>query len=58
MDAAKRNNVSLLPVDSEHSAIFQGLQGEKEKNIERLILTASGGSFRDRYPERVRRCYS
>jgi len=48
IDAAKRNNVPLLPVDSEHSAIFQALQGEKEKNIERLILTASGGSFRDR----------
>ncbi|NRD78873.1 1-deoxy-D-xylulose-5-phosphate reductoisomerase [Bacillus sp. BRMEA1] len=48
MEAAKRNQVSLLPVDSEHSAIFQALQGEKEKNIERLILTASGGSFRDR----------
>ncbi len=48
MEAVKRNTVSLLPVDSEHSAIFQALQGEKEKNIERLILTASGGSFRDR----------
>jgi len=48
MEAAKRNNVPLLPVDSEHSAIFQSLQGEKHKNIERLILTASGGSFRDR----------
>ncbi|MGJ7910687.1 1-deoxy-D-xylulose-5-phosphate reductoisomerase [Neobacillus sp. LXY-1] len=48
MEAAKKNNVPLLPVDSEHSAIFQALQGEKEKNIERLILTASGGSFRDR----------
>jgi 1-deoxy-D-xylulose-5-phosphate reductoisomerase len=48
MEAAKRNHVSLLPVDSEHSAIFQALQGESEKNIERLILTASGGSFRDR----------
>ncbi|MEH7439687.1 1-deoxy-D-xylulose-5-phosphate reductoisomerase [Neobacillus drentensis] len=48
MDAAKRNHVTLLPVDSEHSAIFQALQGEKAKNIERLILTASGGSFRDR----------
>ncbi|MBN6887198.1 1-deoxy-D-xylulose-5-phosphate reductoisomerase [Cytobacillus horneckiae] len=47
MDAAKENNVQLLPVDSEHSAIFQALQGEKEKNIDRLILTASGGSFRD-----------
>lgn len=48
MEEAKRQGVSILPVDSEHSAIFQALQGEKEKNIERLILTASGGSFRDR----------
>ncbi|WP_040205003.1 1-deoxy-D-xylulose-5-phosphate reductoisomerase [Neobacillus jeddahensis] len=48
MEAAKKNNVPLLPVDSEHSAIFQALQGEKDKNIERLIITASGGSFRDR----------
>lgn len=47
MEAAKRNNVTILPVDSEHSAIFQSLQGEYEKNIERLIITASGGSFRD-----------
>ncbi|MCM3689879.1 1-deoxy-D-xylulose-5-phosphate reductoisomerase [Neobacillus niacini] len=48
MEAAEKNGVALLPVDSEHSAIYQCLQGEKEKNIERLILTASGGSFRDR----------
>ncbi|OCA85442.1 1-deoxy-D-xylulose-5-phosphate reductoisomerase [Bacillus sp. FJAT-27225] len=48
ISAAKRNGVSLLPVDSEHSAIFQALQGENEKNIDRLIITASGGSFRDR----------
>ncbi|MFK9092431.1 1-deoxy-D-xylulose-5-phosphate reductoisomerase [Bacillus salipaludis] len=48
MEAAKKKNVRLLPIDSEHSAIFQALQGEKDKNIERLILTASGGSFRDR----------
>lgn len=48
MDAAEKKGVALLPVDSEHSAIFQCLQGEREKNIERLILTASGGSFRDR----------
>jgi len=47
MEAAKKNGVNILPVDSEHSAIFQALQGEKEKNIERLIITASGGSFRD-----------
>ncbi|WML49254.1 1-deoxy-D-xylulose-5-phosphate reductoisomerase [Neobacillus sp. PS3-34] len=48
MEAARKYGVSLLPVDSEHSAIFQALQGEQSKNIERLILTASGGSFRDK----------
>ncbi|WP_449540041.1 1-deoxy-D-xylulose-5-phosphate reductoisomerase [Ferdinandcohnia sp. Marseille-Q9671] len=48
MEAAKKHNVPILPVDSEHSAIFQCLQGEKEKNIEKIILTASGGSFRDK----------
>jgi 1-deoxy-D-xylulose-5-phosphate reductoisomerase len=47
MEAAREKGVALLPVDSEHSAIFQALQGEKEKNIEKLIITASGGSFRD-----------
>lgn len=46
-EAAQNYNVALLPVDSEHSAIFQCLQGEKHKNVEKLILTASGGSFRD-----------
>ncbi|MFN2746259.1 MULTISPECIES: 1-deoxy-D-xylulose-5-phosphate reductoisomerase [Bacillus] len=45
---AKKYNVPLLPVDSEHSAIFQSLQGENPKHIKRLIVTASGGSFRDR----------
>ncbi|RDU38580.1 1-deoxy-D-xylulose-5-phosphate reductoisomerase [Neobacillus piezotolerans] len=54
MDAAKKNGVALLPVDSEHSAIFQALQGEKAKNIERLIITASGGSFRDRSREELK----
>jgi 1-deoxy-D-xylulose-5-phosphate reductoisomerase len=53
MDAAKRKGVDLLPVDSEHSAIFQALQGEKVKNIEKLIITASGGSFRDRTREEL-----
>lgn len=47
MEAAKQHGVRILPVDSEHSAIFQALHGEDEKNIERLIITASGGSFRD-----------
>lgn len=44
--AIKKYNCALLPVDSEHSAIFQSLNGEKKKNIGKLILTASGGPFR------------
>lgn len=47
MKAAKENQVNILPVDSEHSAIFQALNGEQHKNIDKLIITASGGSFRD-----------
>jgi 1-deoxy-D-xylulose-5-phosphate reductoisomerase len=46
MSAAKKHNVQLLPVDSEHSAILQCLRGEEIENVERLILTASGGPFR------------
>jgi len=45
IDLARANNVDILPVDSEHSAIFQCLQGEKITNINKLILTASGGPF-------------
>ena len=41
------NDVALLPVDSEHSAVFQALIGEEHKAVERVILTASGGAFRD-----------
>ncbi|SFA41682.1 1-deoxy-D-xylulose 5-phosphate reductoisomerase [Parageobacillus thermantarcticus] len=52
--AAKKHGVSLLPVDSEHSAIFQCLQGEKKKNVEKIILTASGGSFRDKTREELK----
>ncbi|WP_226578841.1 1-deoxy-D-xylulose-5-phosphate reductoisomerase [Halobacillus litoralis] len=48
MEEARKHQVELLPVDSEHSAIFQALNGEKRKNIEKLIITASGGSFRDK----------
>ena len=44
---AQKNNVALLPVDSEHSGVFQALQGERRDTIERVILTASGGAFRD-----------
>ncbi|NLD19763.1 MAG: 1-deoxy-D-xylulose-5-phosphate reductoisomerase [Clostridiales bacterium] len=46
MDAVKRKGVKLLPVDSEHSAIFQSLQGCGNNKIKRIILTASGGPFR------------
>ncbi|WP_413668151.1 1-deoxy-D-xylulose-5-phosphate reductoisomerase [Mucilaginibacter sp. Mucisp86] len=45
---AKQHGVQILPVDSEHSAIFQSLVGEDYKSIEKLIITASGGPFRGR----------
>ncbi len=48
MKLAKKHNVTILPVDSEHSAIFQSLVGQDITKINILILTASGGSFRDR----------
>jgi 1-deoxy-D-xylulose-5-phosphate reductoisomerase len=43
---AKKHNANILPVDSEHSAIFQCLAGEDENSVEKIILTASGGPFR------------
>ncbi|MGB4985331.1 MAG: 1-deoxy-D-xylulose-5-phosphate reductoisomerase [Erysipelotrichaceae bacterium] len=43
----KENNVNLYPIDSEHSAIWQSLQGNDIKQVDKLIITASGGSFRD-----------
>ncbi len=46
MQLAKENNVKIIPVDSEHSAIFQCLVGEAENPIEKIYLTASGGPFR------------
>ena len=47
MDAAKRKGVDILPIDSEHSAIMQCLEGEKRKAIRNLIITCSGGALRD-----------
>ncbi len=47
MPLVEQYQVQLIPIDSEHSAIFQALQGESYEDIKRLILTASGGSFRD-----------
>ena len=46
MPLAKEKNVSILPVDSEHSAIFQSLNGEPREKLEKILLTASGGPFR------------
>lgn len=47
MELAREHNVDILPVDSEHSAIFQSLKAGRHEEISRLILTASGGPFRD-----------
>lgn len=46
MNAARENGVKILPVDSEHSAIFQALRGNNIKTLKKIILTASGGPFR------------
>ena len=46
MPLAKEYGVKILPVDSEHSAIFQSMNGEKREQVEKLIITASGGPFR------------
>jgi 1-deoxy-D-xylulose-5-phosphate reductoisomerase len=51
----QRRGVRLLPVDSEHSAIFQVLQGQRPEDVARIVLTASGGPFRDWEPERIAR---
>jgi len=47
MAAARRHGAKLLPVDSEHNAVFQCLQGHPQAGIRRIVLTASGGAFRD-----------
>ena len=47
MGEAERNGATILPVDSEHSAVFQALVGEDMTAVERVIITASGGAFRD-----------
>ena len=51
MKAAKENGVKILPVDSEHSAVFQSLNGENNRDVEKIILTASGGQFRGKKKE-------
>ncbi len=53
MDACKRKNIKLLPVDSEHSAIFQSLEAGRRQDVAKIILTASGGPFRERSYEEL-----
>lgn len=53
MEEARKRNVDILPVDSEHSAIFQCLNGENKKEIDSIILTASGGPFRGKTKEEL-----
>ncbi len=53
MPLVKEYGVNLYPVDSEHSAIFQALNGENKKEVNKIILTASGGSFRDKTREEL-----
>ncbi|WP_138751555.1 1-deoxy-D-xylulose-5-phosphate reductoisomerase [Paenibacillus sinopodophylli] len=53
MERARQRGVSVLPIDSEHSAIYQCLNGEERKSIQQITLTASGGSFRDRTREQL-----
>ncbi len=52
-DLVAKHNVKLLPVDSEHSAIFQCLQGSNEKELRKILLTASGGPFRTKTREEL-----
>ena len=53
MPLAKEYHVQILPVDSEHSAIFQSLQGGQHGAVKKILLTASGGPFRGRKPEQL-----
>lgn len=53
MPLAKEKGVAILPVDSEHSAIFQSLNGEKRSHIKKILLTASGGPFRGKKREEL-----
>ncbi|MCB1363038.1 MAG: 1-deoxy-D-xylulose-5-phosphate reductoisomerase [Rhodobacteraceae bacterium] len=53
LEAARRHATRILPVDSEHSAVFQALAGEDSAAVERIVITASGGAFRDWPLERL-----
>lgn len=55
MPLARKMNVQILPVDSEHSAVFQAIHGEKKEQIHKLLITASGGPFRGRKTAELRK---
>ncbi len=55
VDFVKEKGVSVYPVDSEHSAIFQSLQGNQHNRIEKILLTASGGAFREKTQDELER---
>jgi 1-deoxy-D-xylulose-5-phosphate reductoisomerase len=55
MREAKKNNVQLMPIDSEHSALFQCLNGENKKTIKSLVITCSGGALRDHSKEELKK---
>lgn len=54
LETAAKHGVNILPVDSEHSAIFQCLQGNEQKSLRKIILTASGGPFRGKTKEQLK----
>jgi 1-deoxy-D-xylulose-5-phosphate reductoisomerase len=54
METARKSGAQILPVDSEHSALFQCLNGEEKKNIHRILLTCSGGALRDKSIEELK----
>jgi 1-deoxy-D-xylulose-5-phosphate reductoisomerase len=53
MELARRKNATILPVDSEHSAVFQAMQAGRREEVRRVVLTASGGPFRTFSPEQL-----
>ena len=53
MDEARKNNVNVFPIDSEHSAIYQCLNGNKREDLKKIIITASGGPFRGKTKEQL-----
>jgi 1-deoxy-D-xylulose-5-phosphate reductoisomerase len=55
MEEARKHGVAILPIDSEHSAVFQVLQGQQRSGLKKIILTASGGPFRDHPLEAMER---